>query len=532
MTADRETSEIERIWSAQATYGRWHAIWQQTLHAQADLNPRHPGNERRPTPSGTARTNATDLDRYEWTIGKIHRHPDQHAQLVAERQTQTRHDLVAALQVLNDESSASTAHLGLTSSDITDPANQVAILTSLEYVSDLGWHVATRLADQAERWATRRIVARTHGQPAQATTLGHRYATILGPLISWLHRVSETFEMYPIRPQHGAVGTGADLHRVLEGWQPLSVVYGEGSTTGFEATPSASEASAGTETPAEDADSGSTPQVAWYLTAGNRQRTNREYQRRLRGSAIGMPATRQVYHRSHDLPVAGHLVELATIAQTWATDRRLESMLGLGAERFADGQVGSSAMAHKSNPRICERLCALSVVARGHYSVMAELAGMEWLEGDVSTSAARRLTLPAMFRNAETILHNWAWAIDHWEPDTDALDAELHRYRHQINSGLYLQILVESGMGRDLAHAALLDLYRRLDKHHPNVGWFLHELGKLARYGRGGLDILHRVEREQDQPIGIVQGEIEELVRSVRRGKPGDLVEFEPKVAW
>ncbi len=66
-------------------------------------------------------------------------------------------------------------------------------------------------------------------------------------------------------------------------------------------------------------------------------------------------------------------------------------------EGFKAGQVGSSAMPHKMNTRSCERVNGLAVVLRGHLSMVGELAGDQWNEGDVSCSVVRRVALPDAF---------------------------------------------------------------------------------------------------------------------------------------
>ena len=105
----------------------------------------------------------------------------------------------------------------------------------------------------------------------------------------------------------------------------------------------------------------------------------------------------QVYPRSLDLDVVAALVQAAAGPSSLATTIRLMAGHELATEGFRPGQVGSSAMPHKMNSRSCERINGLAVVLRGHLSMVAELAGDQWNEGDVSLlrrapgGAARRL---------------------------------------------------------------------------------------------------------------------------------------------
>jgi adenylosuccinate lyase len=206
------------------------------------------------------------------------------------------------------------------------------------------------------------------------------------------------------------------------------------------------------------------------------------------GLQAAAATSRQQYHYSQDLAVASLLAELASIAQTWATDRRLEAILGLGTE---GGQteaytVNSSAMPNKNatgNPIRCERICALAVVTRSHLSACAELAGMGWLEGDVSTSAARKLVLPAMFETVERILLNWlAVAID-WSVDRGALNIEVDRYRYQWATPIILQTMVNAGVSRSQAHDILREAWSAVAQ--PDANDAFEEALVGAMLGRG-----------------------------------------------
>jgi adenylosuccinate lyase len=129
--------------------------------------------------------------------------------------------------------------------------------------------------------------------------------------------------------------------------------------------------------------------------------------------------------RSGDPPSAG-ASQLAAACGTIATAIRLMATSGLVAENPL-AHVGSSAMPHKSNPRYSERICGLQVVARGYAGMLQELAGFQWLEGDVSTSAARRIALPGLFNMVDSMLANTAWVLDHARFDWVAIEAKINK---------------------------------------------------------------------------------------------------------
>lgn len=665
MTGRTPTPELDGIWSREATIRRWHLIWRVSLAAQTMCNPHH---------SGVAED---DLINFEIADESLRNQDVMAAYLdrVDQLERTTGHDLVAALYAYIELAGADSIHMGLTSHDVVDPANQMAIHQSLGVLIGHAAAVAKRLAAQAKDHADTRLVARTHGQPAQLTTVGHRYGTILGPLLDWIERAEQAHDRYKLRPQLGAVGTGADLSRVLaerggglcpnatvasplfrgvprDERQPircrLAVEHGGDCDYGIpgsplEATGSASEGPAGTETPpgvseaperrrrcrehvgrrrclmprfhepvriqqpalsgfsvlvdghvyldrqastesqptltsdvkCRDASTGSdgapqaetgddggilTRRVAYGYTSyigeerpdvshpdGHDQSTSvddepskvsfnpslkisfniprvghDEYQQTISDGLfptqpIGLlDATRQVYHRSIDLDVAGLLAQLASIAQTFANDRRLESMLGLGGETGGTSRVGSSAMAHKSNPVLAERICSLAVIARGDLSVCSELAGMEWLEGDVSGSAARRLVLPRMFQNIDAILSNWWHLMDRWHWDLGALRIEIDRYAHQLATGALLQAGIDAGGSRQEVYEAIRKAASGPEgwgRRSNTIDPFRANLGANPDYPLWSHQLRRVIDEVLTGPIGYVHEQIERLVR-------------------
>jgi adenylosuccinate lyase len=418
------------IWNRDARLDRWHQIWINILESQREANPRAPINDgeiKRYRAAAREFSNGSTLTRDLWWNDY-----DAHLKIC-------RHEVVAALRTFNDHAHGTSAHLGMTSCDVTETANQWAIRESLSYVHRRVTIIGRLIADQINAHREQRLVARTHGQPAQLTTLGYRYATLLGPLRTWTERFVWFYTAnYRSRPPAGAVGTWADQNRVLAGWPEP----GRGSGMPLEATGSASEAPEGIEIPP-----GHSELVGSFTTGVGHGRI--------------ADATRQVYHRSQDLHWMALLAELASIAETWATDRRLESMLGLGAEQFGDAQVGSSAMPHKRNPRFSERICSLATVTRSHLAAFAELASREWLEGDVSGSAARRKLLADAFENIDALLQNWTWVILHWEPDLDAINAEVDQCLSELATGALIQAAIEGDGDARLSRGDAHDLIRR-----------------------------------------------------------------------
>ena len=111
-----------------------------------------------------------------------------------------------------------------------------------------------------------------------------------------------------------------------------------------------------------------------------------------------------------------------------ATTIRLMAGHELVTEGFKEGQVGSSAMPHKMNTRSCERVNGLAVVLRGHLSMVGELAGDQWNEGDVSCSVVRRVALPDAFFAADGLFQTFLTVLDEFGAFPAVIQRELDRY--------------------------------------------------------------------------------------------------------
>ena len=136
----------------------------------------------------------------------------------------------------------------------------------------------------------------------------------------------------------------------------------------------------------------------------------------------------QVYPRSLDFDVVAALVQLAAGPSSLATTIRLMAGQELVTEGFQAGQVGSSAMPHKMNTRSCERVNGLAVVLRGYLSMVGELAGDQWNEGDVSCSVVRRVALPDAFFAADGLFQTFLTVLDEFGAYPAVVARELDRY--------------------------------------------------------------------------------------------------------
>ena len=163
----------------------------------------------------------------------------------------------------------------------------------------------------------------------------------------------------------------------------------------------------------------------------------------------------QVYPRSLDFEVVSALVQLVSGPSNLATTIRLMAGNELVTEGFQEGQVGSSAMPHKMNSRSAERVNGLAVVLRGHLSMISELAGDQWNEGDVSDSVVRRVALPDAFFAADGLFETFLTILDEFGAFPAVIQRELDRYLPFLSTTKVLMAAVRNGVGREAAHEAI-----------------------------------------------------------------------------
>jgi adenylosuccinate lyase len=173
------------------------------------------------------------------------------------------------------------------------------------------------------------------------------------------------------------------------------------------------------------------------------------------GFQQGFTSVGQVYPRSLDYDVLSALVQLAAGPSSLAKTIRLMAGIELVTEGFKEGQVGSSAMPHKMNTRSCERVNGLAVILRGYASMVSELGGDQWNEGDVSCSVVRRVALPDAFFAFDGLVETFLTVLDEFGAFPAVIAAELDRYLPFLGTTKVLMGAVRAGVGRETAHEAI-----------------------------------------------------------------------------
>jgi len=207
-----------------------------------------------------------------------------------------------------------------------------------------------------------------------------------------------------------------------------------------------------------------------------------------------LDSTGQIYPRSFDYDVVTTLVQIASSPSSLATSIRLMAGAELVTEGFKAGQVGSSAMPHKMNTRSCERVNGLSVVLRGYASMVSELAGDQWNEGDVSCSVVRRVALPDAFYAIDGLLETMLTVLDEFGAFPAVISAELERYLPFLATTKILMAAVKCGVGREVAHEVIKEhaVKAALGMREGKKNTLLDDLAADARLplDRAALDVL------------------------------------------
>jgi adenylosuccinate lyase len=250
---------------------------------------------------------------------------------------ETHHDVTAFLgsvsESLGDESRF--IHLGLTSSDVIDTALSLQLIEAAELLGQDIKELITVLAQKAIKHKYTPMIGRTHGVHAEPISFGFKLALWTDEMRRNLQRLTEAKKVIAVGKISGAVGTYATL----------------------------------------------SPEVEEKACA--------------RLGLAPAPVSSQVLQRDRHAQFVTTLAIIASSLEKFATEiRGLQKTETREVEEpFAAGQTGSSAMPHKRNPELCERICGLARLVRGYALTAMENIAL-WHERDISHSSTERIILP------------------------------------------------------------------------------------------------------------------------------------------
>jgi adenylosuccinate lyase len=320
---------------------------------------------------------------------------------VAELERETQHDLAAFVDAVAAEvgPNGRWIHHGLTSSDIVDTALSLQVRAAGELLLAGLERARDAVVDQGQRHRDDICIGRTHGVHAEPTTFGLKLAGWAFELDRARGRLTRALETMRVGKLSGAVGTYAATDPELE---------------------------------------------------------------RLACERLGLepdPVSTQIVQRDRHAELLSALALVAASLEKFALEIRhlARTEVAEVAEPFGKGQKGSSAMPHKRNPVVAERICGLARIVRANALVGLENVAL-WHERDISHSSAERVVIPDSFLALDYMLERFAWLME-------GLDVRPERMRRNLEAGhglFYSQrlllALVESGLARG-------DAYRLVQRH-------------------------------------------------------------------
>jgi adenylosuccinate lyase len=309
-----------------------------------------------------------------------------------------QHDVVAFLTAVNESLGEEKrfVHQGMTSSDLVDSALALQLVAAGRLLLKGLDRVERALAALAAAHRTTVMVGRTHGVHAEPITFGLKVLAWATALARSRALLAAALDGVAVGKLSGAVGQAAHLPPAVE--QAFA-------------------------------------------------------------DALGLavePVATQVVARDRHAAVLSALAHLgANIERVAVEIRHLQrTEVREVEEPFGAGQKGSSAMPHKRNPVVCERLCGLARLLRGYAAAGLEDVAL-WHERDISHSSVERVVLPDAFLVADTMLERLAWVLEGLAVDPARMRANLEASGGLVFSQRVLLALTAAGLSREEAYAVV-----------------------------------------------------------------------------
>jgi len=308
----------------------------------------------------------------------------------------TRHDMTAFVQSITSglEAEGRWIHLGLTSNDVIDISLCLQIREAADMLlSDLDILIAN-LKTQAIRHKQTLIMGRTHGVHAEPTTFGLKLALWWDEMLRHRNRLEQARNTINVGKISGAVGTHATIPPHIE----------ERVCASF-------------------------------------------------GVEIEQMAN-QIVQRDRHAHFVTTIALIASSLEKFATEIRglQRTEVREVEEPFGEGQTGSSAMPHKKNPELSERVCGLARLIRGYALTSMENVAL-WHERDISHSSAERIILPDSTLALDYILDIFSGVIEGLRVYPDRMMANIEMSKGLVFSQRVLLALIEKGLSREKSYA-------------------------------------------------------------------------------
>jgi adenylosuccinate lyase len=316
-------------------------------------------------------------------------------QRMHEIEQETHHDIISFLRSIQEQlgPEGRFIHLGLTSSDVLDTGLAVQIKEAGALLVKSLSELLETVTQAAQRYKYTLMVGRTHGIHAEPITFGLKLALWIDELRRAQQRLSAALDEVTVGKISGAVGTHATIPPQIEEFVCEQLGVGVAPTSSQIV---------------------SRDRHAYFITT-----------LALIGSSLEKMAQ-----------------EIRHLQRTEVSE---------AFEPFSSGQQGSSAMPHKRNPELCERVCGLARVLRGFSVTSMENVAL-WHERDISHSSAERIIIPDACSLLHYMLHIFNRVMTGLEVDEERMLTNLHMTGGLIFSQRILIALIEKGVGRQEAY--------------------------------------------------------------------------------
>ena len=376
---------------------------------------------------------------------------------VAEIEARTHHDVAAFVDAVAADlgDAGRWFHYGLTSSDVVDTALALQVRDAGALILAGLEHAFAAVVTRAEEHRETLQIGRTHGIHAEPTTFGLKLAGWAFELDRDRLRLARAFDGMRVGKLSGAVGTysAADPEVERVACERL----------GLEAAPSST----------------------------------------------------QILQRDRHAELLSALAITAASLEKFALEIRhlARTEVAEVQEPFGSGQKGSSAMPHKRNPIVAERICGLARVVRAAATVGLENVAL-WHERDISHSSAERVVVPDAFLALDYMLDRFGWLVEGLVVREERMRRNLESSHGLFYSQRLLLSLVDAGLTRDEAY--------RLVQRHALQAW--DEEQDFRELVRGDHALADRVDLDAVFDLGAYTRHVDtvfERLRSlVRREEP------------
>ena len=314
---------------------------------------------------------------------------------IAEFLKVTHHDMTAFLKSVAESLGEESRfiHLGLTSSDVMDTALGLQLKDAANILSQDVAELISTLENKALEHKYTIMMGRTHGVHAEPTTFGLKIALWIEEMRRNAQRLEEAKQIVSVGKISGAVGTYATVSPEVE-------------------------------------------KIACQKLGLN-----------------PAPISSQIIQRDRHAQFVATLAITASSLEKFATEiRSLQRTEILEVEEpFEAGQTGSSAMPHKKNPELCERICGLARLIRGYVTTSLENIAL-WHERDISHSSAERITLPDSCLALDYMLSLLTSVIKGLKVYPENMRRNLELTQGLIFSQRVLLALIDKGLNREEAY--------------------------------------------------------------------------------